>query len=244
MYSALFKSVQFEKTSIGIDVLKRLSFQVGTVAKVNEMPKARKPSFEMDATFLDATKKSCGQFARNYSKPELVNKQILGLTNLAPVRIAGIKSEYLTLGFADDQNDGQAIPLTPCCAVKNGVRLVLPGDQEEAAQTAEYKDFESVEILSATVLDVLTSACNSTHFLVVDFGKERQCVAMVTGGQLVGDLNQYIGVQVPVITNVDMPSADSFGTKLMTMTLPVDGENGKVTLIKVDKPVQNGLNIF
>lgn len=243
--------IHFKKVSVDMDAIKKLAFQIGTVTKVNTMEKARKPSYEMDAIFVKETKKSCGQFVRNYTSNELLNKQILGLVNMAPVRIAGIKSEYLTLGFADDQNDGQAIPLTPCHAVKNGVYILFPGEEkkENTTQIAEYKDFESIEILSATIVNVLTSTKKASliNFLIVDFGNERKDVAIVPGGQLVGDLDQYINIQVPIITNVDISSVDDgFGFKFMALTLPVDKHDDKemVTLVKIDKPVKNGLNLF
>jgi len=248
----MLRSLQFEKPPVSLEVFKKLSFQVGTVIKVEPIKKARKPSYEMDAVF-ETTKKSCGQFMRNFTKDELIQKQILGLTNLGPVRIAGIKSEYLTLGFADDNNDGQAIPLTPCLPIKNGASILIPtlkdanvdnqGKVEAASDKAEYKDFESVEVLSATIIDLVTKDFKS--YCIVDFGDDKRSVALVPG-ILSGELKQYIGLQVPVVTNVGIPveNFDNVESKLFVFSLPLDDSGDKVTLVKIEKPVKNGLNIF
>ena len=195
MASMLLKQSSFEKSPISIDVLRKLAFQIGTVSKVEPIKKARKPSYEMD-TLFNQTKKSCGQFTRNYSVEELKNKQVVGLTNLPSVRIAGIKSECLTLGFADDNNDGQAIPLTPCFPVKNGQNIILLDNESHSESTeAEYKDFESVEILSATITDFKQT---DAQYCLVDFGDEKQSEVLVPG-ILKGDLKTYIGLQIPVV---------------------------------------------
>ena len=243
MASMILKNSSFEKKTIGIDVLRKLAFQIGTVLKVEPIKKAKKPSYEMDTVF-NQTKKSCGQFTRNYSVEDLKNKQIVGLTNLPPVRIAGIKSECLTLGYADENNDGQAIPLTPCFPVKNG-QLILFLDEKSGVSPlnnqADYKDFESVEILSATITSFKKSE-NMAQYCLVDFGNEKHGEVLVPG-TLKGDCNDFIGLQIPVITNLQK-SIDNSDTVFLALTAPTDDDINFVTLIKIDKPVKNGLNIF
>ncbi|RNA31520.1 tRNA-binding [Brachionus plicatilis] len=237
---SLLKSLTFDKIPICLDDITKLSFQAGTICSVKSVAKARKPSYEMEACF-DEGKKSCGQFTRNYKEEELIGKQIIGLTNLPFVRIAGIKSEYLTLGFADEMNDGQAIPLTPCLPVKNGARILLPDSRGELnfdkTRQAEYKNFESVEILSATVVDIVISQQSGKNFCIVDFGKQKTGVALAIG-KLKGDLSDYLGIQIPVICNLDYEQEGCIltnETKLVAFSLPVDSNHS--TLVKVDKPI-------
>lgn len=134
MLKQLGNRLQPTKPLVDANALRKLMFEVGTLTKVSPIAKAKKPSFEMEASFGEnRTKKSCGQFVRNYNIDELLNKQVFALTNLAPVRIAGIKSEYLTLGFADEQQDGQAIGISPFQRVSNGTRIVMsfPGENSQ-----------------------------------------------------------------------------------------------------------------
>lgn len=242
------KDLVFDKKPVGLNQFKKLLFQVGTIRSVRPLAKARKPSYEMDAIF-ETNKKSCGQFTRNYREEELIGKQIVGLTNLPFVRIAGIKSEYLTLGFSDELNDGQAIPLIPCHPVLNGTRILLPNSKDasnEIVAQAEYQDFESVEILSATIIDIITSAKSGKSYGVVDIGEQKIGAALIIG-KLIGDLKEYLEIQIPVICNLlDLQQDENFflnfEIKLIALTIPIDSVYS--TLIKVDKPVKNGINLF
>lgn len=48
---------------------------------------------------------SAAQLAGNYSADELVGKKVLAAVNLGEVRIAGFKSEALTVGINDENED-------------------------------------------------------------------------------------------------------------------------------------------
>lgn len=247
-----FKSrFQPEKPIVGLETLKKLVFQIGTISKVSLIAKAKKPSFEMDADFGSNSKKSCGQFVRNYKIEELMNKQVFALTNLSPVRIAGIKSEYLTLGFPDEKNDGQAIGISPQNFVPNGAFELIRHlensvlkDSACSSETAKYEDFESLEIKSGTIIDIVRDFEGNKMFSLIDLGNETYTFSYI-GGNLIEDKKFYIGIQVPVITNVELPFlTDFFDFKSMLICVPLDDKNGTITLLKIDKPVKNGLNIF
>ncbi|RNA19791.1 tRNA-binding [Brachionus plicatilis] len=258
---------QHEKPLITIDTLKKLSFQVGTITKVSPIKKSKKPSFEMESRFENSTiKKSCGQFVRNYTIDELNNKQVFALTNLPPVRIAGIKSEYLTLGFPDEQKDGQAIGISPLEPVQDGqeiikdistnyqlqdkISFIQSNDELEAASSSSvnYQDFDSVEIKSGTLIDIISTIKNEHLFGVIHLGNESYTIAYIPGKINIQHSNVYIGLQVPVITNLEMPQLNEyFDFKSMLLVVPkLDNEENKnlVTLLKIDKKVENGLNIF
>lgn len=242
---------QSEKQLIGLDLLKKLAFEIGTISKVTLLTKAKKPSYEMDAIFGSKTRKSCGQFVRNYKTEDLLGKQVFALTNLLPVRIAGIKSEYLTLGFPDELNDGQAIGISPKHQVSNGTRLLVNNETSSDVlndsvdtPTAQYEDFQSVEVKSATIIDIIKDFSGNYNFALVDIGNESHLFAYLPG-KLCADKKEFIGIQVPIIVNVELPFLTQFfDFNAIVLCASVGDENQSITLLTVDKPVKNGLNMF
>ncbi|MEK6909943.1 MAG: tRNA-binding protein [Candidatus Aenigmatarchaeota archaeon] len=57
----------------------------------------------------------------NYSKEELIGREVLGVVNFHPKQIANFLSETLTLGVPD--KDGNVILLKPDKDVELGVRM-------------------------------------------------------------------------------------------------------------------------
>jgi len=66
---------------------------------VEDFPKARHPlyKFEIDFGAEIGAKLSCAQLT-NYSKAELIGRQIVAVVNFPPKNIAGFLSEVLILG--------------------------------------------------------------------------------------------------------------------------------------------------
>lgn len=237
---------QPEKHIIGFNELRKLNFQVGTVKNASLLSKSKKPTYEMDSDFGISKKKSCGQFVRNYKIDELMDKQVLSLTNLSPVRIAGIKSEYLTLGFSDELNDGQAIAISPLELIQNGSKLFYGNldDTVSNVEIAKYEDFQSIEIRSGTIIDIIKDFKGDNLFTLVDIGNENYTFAYIPG-KLIKDKSSYIGIQVPVIVNIEIPFLTQFfDFKSMIMCVSLEDEKEPVTMLKIDKPVKNGLHIF
>lgn len=241
-----------EKPMVKMDVLKKLGFEVGTILKASTIAKSKKPSYEMDSDFGSCTRKSCGQFVRNYTTLELVNKQAFALTNLEPVRIAGIKSEYLTLGFSDDQNDGQAIGITPLFKVANGSGLSMnvPNvtwdvNASDKISTIKYEVFESVEIKSGTIVDIVHTLKDDRFFGVVHLGDDVYTISYIPGKIKLEEIEQYFGIQVPVVTNLELPPVVEYLTLTSLMMGSIlDEQTQHISLFKIDKPVKNGLNLF
>ncbi|MEA2499151.1 MAG: tRNA-binding protein, partial [Actinomycetota bacterium] len=65
-------------------------------------PEARKPAWKLTADFGPevGTLRTSAQVT-NYSEEELLDRLIVGATNLGPKRIAGFTSEFLILGSFD-----------------------------------------------------------------------------------------------------------------------------------------------
>ena len=84
---------------ITFDDFLKVDMRVGRVIGVEDFPEARHPSYKFETDFGSeiGTKRSCAQLT-NYSKDELVGRQIVAVVNFPPKNIAGFLSEVLILG--------------------------------------------------------------------------------------------------------------------------------------------------
>jgi len=110
-----------EETDFGTFL--KSDIRVGTIVAAEDFPEARKPSYKLLIDFGPAIgeKKSCAQIVANYSRDELVGRQIAAVVNFPPRQIGPAMSEVLTLGFADEA--GEVILFAPDTPVPNGSRL-------------------------------------------------------------------------------------------------------------------------
>ena len=84
---------------ITYDDFLKVDMRVGRVVRVEDFLKARHPlyKFEIDFGAEIGTKLSCAQLT-NYSKDELIGRQVVAVVNFPPKNIAGFLSEVLILG--------------------------------------------------------------------------------------------------------------------------------------------------
>ena len=84
---------------ITYDDFLKVDMRVGKVTKVEDFPQARNPSYKFEIDFGPeiGTKRSCAQLT-NYSRGELMGRQIVAVVNFPPKNIAGFMSEVLILG--------------------------------------------------------------------------------------------------------------------------------------------------
>lgn len=89
------------------DDFMKLDIRVGKIIEVEDFPEARMPAYKLTIDFGAeiGTKRSSAQLVQNYTKEELVNKQVLGVVNLPPRQIGPFISEVLTLGLPDKNDD-------------------------------------------------------------------------------------------------------------------------------------------
>ncbi|KAA3598695.1 MAG: tRNA-binding protein [Calditrichaeota bacterium] len=82
----------------------KLDIRVGKILEAKEFPEAKKTAYKLKIDFGEKVgiKNSSAQITENYKIEDLVGKQILGVTNFPPRRIAGFKSEVLVLGINDE----------------------------------------------------------------------------------------------------------------------------------------------
>jgi tRNA-binding protein len=109
--------------SATIEDFDRVDIRVGTVTDAQPLEGARKPAFKLWIDFGGelGVKCSSAQVTVHYTAAELIGRQVCAVVNFPPRRIAGFKSEVLTLGMPDA--DGAVVLVRPDQAVPNGGRL-------------------------------------------------------------------------------------------------------------------------
>lgn len=86
------------------DSLFETTFRVGEVIEAESFPETNKPEMAILQIDLgDEEIQSVAQTGYNYDPDDLVGRQVLCATDLGSVRIAGEKSEALTVGVPDEE---------------------------------------------------------------------------------------------------------------------------------------------
>jgi tRNA-binding protein len=100
----------------------KVELRVGTILEARDFPEARKPAFILSVDFGDfGIKTSSARITGNYSKEELVGRQVLAVINFPRKQIAHVMSECLTTGVPDER--GEVVLISPDRRVRNGARL-------------------------------------------------------------------------------------------------------------------------
>lgn len=98
------------------------SIKVGTVKNAEKFEEARKPElFKLVVDLGDQEAQSAAQLGYHHKPEEIEGIQVLCVTDLDPVRIAGFKSEVLTVGIPGE--DGNPVLVTPSEKVPDGGEL-------------------------------------------------------------------------------------------------------------------------
>ncbi len=101
----------------------KVEMHVGTIVEVEDFPQAKKPAYKLKIDFGNSIglKKSSAQITDYYTKDQLLNLQIVAVTNFPPKQIANIISEVLVLGSVEA--DGKVVLLQPERATSNGSKI-------------------------------------------------------------------------------------------------------------------------
>jgi tRNA-binding protein len=116
-------SASTEAATIAFEDFERVDIRVGTIVRAEFFPEARKPALKLEIDFGSevGTKMSSAQITAHYTPDDLVGRQVCAVINFPARRIAGFKSEVLTLGLPDP--NGAVVLIGPDTPVRNGVRL-------------------------------------------------------------------------------------------------------------------------
>lgn len=120
---------EFTKTQTGggklatIDDFAALDIRVGTVKEAEFFGEAKIPAIKLKIDFGPeiGMKSSSAQITKRYKAEEMIGKQIIGIVNFPPRRIAGFQSEVLVLRGVPEQGD--VILLKPEIEIPNGTPI-------------------------------------------------------------------------------------------------------------------------
>ena len=81
---------------------KKVELRAGTIIEVQKFAEALKPAYKLKVDFGESGFLwSSAQITQNYTASELIGRQIIGVTNFPPKKIANFISQFLITGFAD-----------------------------------------------------------------------------------------------------------------------------------------------
>jgi len=105
--------------TISFNDFAKVEIRTGTIIRVEDFEKARKPAFRLWIDFGEfGIRKSSAQITAYYDKDTLVGKQIVAVLNFAPRQVADFMSECLVLGAVEA--DGNVVLLQTERPTSNG----------------------------------------------------------------------------------------------------------------------------
>src|SRR5207253_11158101 len=107
---------------IAITDFQKVEMRVGMIVDVQDFPEARNPSYKLQVDFGPfGIKSSSAAVQPWYSKPELLGRRVIAVTNFPPRQIWPFLSEVWCLGAV--QSDGRVVLLRPDRAGELGARI-------------------------------------------------------------------------------------------------------------------------
>lgn len=109
--------------NITYEEFERVDLCSGTIIKVEGFPRAKKPAVKIwaDFGFEIGVLQTSAQVTKHYTPETLVGRQIVGCVNLGEKNIAGFLSQFLLVGFADEEGGICLITIDP--KVPNGQKM-------------------------------------------------------------------------------------------------------------------------
>lgn len=85
----------------------KVDIRAGRIVDAQDFPEARKPAYKLWVDFGPdiGVKKTSAQVTQNYAKEDLIGRMVGGIVNFPPRQIGKYMSEFLVLGFPDEQGN-------------------------------------------------------------------------------------------------------------------------------------------
>lgn len=101
----------------------KLDIRIGTVTNAEPLEGARVPAIKLAIDFGEelGVKQSSAQITKRYHPEKLIGRQVVGVVNFPPRRIAGFKSEVLVIGGMP--GEGDVVLLNVDEHVANGTKI-------------------------------------------------------------------------------------------------------------------------
>lgn len=109
--------------TISYEEFEKVDLRSGTVVKVEEFPRAKKPAYKVWVDFGGeiGILQTSAQVTVHYTPESLIGRSVVGCVNLGERNIAGFISQFLLVGFSDD--NGSICLITTEPKVPNGQKL-------------------------------------------------------------------------------------------------------------------------
>ncbi len=111
-----------EGSTITWSDFEKVEIRVGTVLSAEVFPETRSPAFKLTVDFGPVGfKQTSAQITKRYEPEDLIDRQVLAVTNFPVKRIAGFQSEVLILGAVPEEGD--VVLVGPDEKVSEGTRI-------------------------------------------------------------------------------------------------------------------------
>ena len=104
--------------TISYDEFAKVDLRSGTVIKAEEFARAKKPAFKVWVDFGPeiGVLQTSAQVTIHYTPESLIGRKVVGCVNLGEKNIAGFTSQFLLVGFSDEQGAIVFLTVEPQCA--------------------------------------------------------------------------------------------------------------------------------
>lgn len=101
----------------------KVDLRSGTIIKAEEFSRAKKPAYKIWVDFGQelGILQTSAQVTKHYTTESLIGRSIVGCVNLGEKNIAGFTSQFLLVGFSDNNGDICLVTVEP--SVPNGKKL-------------------------------------------------------------------------------------------------------------------------
>ncbi len=109
--------------TISYEEFEKVDLRSGTIVKVDEFLRAKKPAYKVWVDFGAelGVRQTSAQITAHYTPESLIGRSVVGCVNLGEKNIAGFLSQFLLVGFADQNGSICLITVDPL--VPNGNKL-------------------------------------------------------------------------------------------------------------------------